>query len=179
MFYEEELIEILNSKLKNISGFTMVELILTMGLTSVVLAVGFSIYFSGHNMFNISTDQSFAQRNARIAADYITRNIRSAKELSAEEDGISSNNIEYYALMVDGDNLVKQVKKSGSVVSMTKICEIDSIIFSSGTDGMLHIFIKSNENAQEYELDFDVKLLNIKVTNMPAEGSSYLYYSIY
>lgn len=172
------LITILGLRLKDKSGFTVVELILTATLTSLVLAVSFSIYFLGQNMFNMGTDKSSAQENARIAADFITKDIRAAKELSADESSISNGNLEYYALMVSDGNLVKQVKQAGTVKSTVKVCPVDLVGFLASPDGMLQVSIDVSENEQEYELEFVVKLLNINSPNVPSEVGA-IYYSKY
>lgn len=169
---------ILSSRLKDRSGFTVVELILSASLMSLVLAVSFSIYFLGQDMFNMGTEKSSAQENARIAGDFITRDIRSAKGLSVDESVISSNNTEYYALLVSNGNLVKQVKEGGAVKSTVKVCPIDLIRFSASPDGMLHVDIEASEKKQKYELDFDVKLLNINLPDVP-NNSEVIYYSKY
>lgn len=65
----------------NWQGFTLVELTLVVALLSFLLASALIFYFYGLKAFNDGVAQADLQQNVRIAADYISRELRFAKNL--------------------------------------------------------------------------------------------------
>ncbi len=60
------------------SGLSLVELIVTLALLSIVLAGAYMFYFFGHMSFVTAEGRSDVQKNVRMAADFISREIRHA-----------------------------------------------------------------------------------------------------
>ena len=63
--------------LRNQSGFTLIELILGLALTSILLAALLNLFFVSLSAWLSGRDKMEAQQTARIAMDAMTREIRS------------------------------------------------------------------------------------------------------
>lgn len=63
---------------KNQSGFTLVELLIAMGLSVVVLAIIFSTFKSQHDSYIVQSQVSMTQQNLRAALYMVTRDIQMA-----------------------------------------------------------------------------------------------------
>lgn len=59
-------------------GFTLIEVIASIAILAVVISMGYSLYIYGVKSFNIGTNKINSSENMRIAADYITRELRNA-----------------------------------------------------------------------------------------------------
>jgi len=65
----------------NRQGFTLVELTLAVALLSIILTSFIAFYFWGLRVFNNGIARAELQQNVRIAADYISRELRFAESL--------------------------------------------------------------------------------------------------
>jgi prepilin-type N-terminal cleavage/methylation domain-containing protein len=80
-------------------GFTLAELLVVMALTGLVLAGVFSIQQQGTNSYLMGAGRVETQQNARVALDLMTRELRSAKSVTALG---SATDITFVTVMVIG-----------------------------------------------------------------------------
>ena len=64
--------------LHNSAGLTLIELVISLSLLSVILGVGYNYFYLGTTTFSQGESQSQLQQNIRFAANYITRELRTA-----------------------------------------------------------------------------------------------------
>jgi len=64
---------------KNCSGFALLELTIVVLLLTVVLTLGFTFYFFSIAAFDLGERQTDVQQNARMAADFISKELRIAE----------------------------------------------------------------------------------------------------
>lgn len=142
--------------LKKCSGMTLIELIVSIGIMLMILAVIFGFFSAGIESWLISENQMDVQQNARIAFDWISRDLKIAEDYEIlSEDQLS---ITPYK----GDTLV--YKKLGEQLVLEKDGEqspvadyIDYLKFESMSDGTIKIDIKAEKNSYEVNLSTKVK----------------------
>jgi len=119
-----------NKCVKNEKGFTLVELIVAMAIMSVLMAMYYSLFFSGGRHYEIVHDSYKKQNEARIAMSFITTKIRQndliisdTQAVSVQEDPDKGKYLRIETLD-DDDNpeyeyIYKSVSASGDIKLMT------------------------------------------------------------
>ena len=79
----------IRANFKNIKGFTLIELILSLGLLSLVLITAFTLYSAGRKAYERENYELFVQQNARQAFLWLSTSVRQAKSVEI----ISENKI--------------------------------------------------------------------------------------
>lgn len=69
----------------NRRGISLVELLVSLAILSMVLAVGYNIFTFGYTSFNLGEQRFDAQQNVRLAADFITQELRYATHVRIYE----------------------------------------------------------------------------------------------
>jgi hypothetical protein len=141
------------------SGLTIIELMIAATLISIVIAVGYSIYFFGTTSFGSGTAQAHAQQQVRLADDYIKREVRNAFSISvrSEYNEWQDDFDGYIKVDTDGSLVVSGNKVSDSVISNI----IVNIASEAGGSYVLTYSITGNEESQNYSLDNQILLNNI------------------
>ena len=75
----------IKSLINNRRGFALLELIITLTLLGILLAMGFMFYSFGVVSYNIGEEQTDIQQNARLAADFIISELRVAEAVTIVE----------------------------------------------------------------------------------------------
>ncbi len=124
--------------INNKKGVTLIELIIVIAILSIVIIMGYSVYFFGIKNFTTQTSSLNNQSNVRYAVSLISKEIRKAHtvETSSNEleiDGTVKYKLENNAIMEYGNELVIdiasfKVEKVGNRV----ILEITSIPNQNG-----------------------------------------------
>src|SRR5690625_4857407 len=83
-------------------GITLLEVIIALSIMIIILQVIYSIFFIGNNSFNMTKNKGFVQNDVRMAANYITREIRNAKEIQIEN--FTSKDLIYYGFSLEEKN---------------------------------------------------------------------------
>lgn len=169
-------------------GFSLIELLVSIGLMGIVILIIFSIFLTSNKIFNKTTNQSSNQQDVRLVADYITREIRSAKIISINENDVKKDNNKYYALIFkidSNDNKKYLIKKS--IDTSTGSTEIkignslnDLKFLPASKNGMMKISITDDEKNQNYNLVFEFSLDNINISVIPTantQGVETIYYA--
>lgn len=159
-------------------GFTLIEVLMAVALFSVLVAVVFSMYFVGTKTFSIAVDQSFIQKQARTAADFISKELRTAKAISI--DPMSFSGEDCYILQLkdkNGERYLVKTTKQGGQQSDAFVVPLSEMTFSSNNSNMLSVYVKAGD-IRMYEINFDVRLENISAVSIQ-QGSTVIYYSKY
>ncbi len=168
----------------NSEGLMLVELIISLALLSVVIAVGFTIYSYTNTSFTKGEQQTVVQSNVRGAANFIVREVRYATNLEILNDLPDDFNpkrsyiyVKNEALNHDDGNGNIQPVYGG--VGRENV--IDQINFkrNENNSNLLYFKIKGNNSGVEYLLDSEIQILNldndIDITdikdNNPQKGS--------
>lgn len=104
-------------------GFTLVELLIAMGLAAVVAVAGLSLYSSTNWSYKVQSEISEAQQNARVAVDRLAKDIRMAGFGLPQPP---------FSLTIGGQTLTSPVTPSNSSTAPDSIT-ILGIGYSAGT----------------------------------------------
>ena len=77
----KKLLSVKKSLINNKHGFALLELVITLTLLGIILAMGFMFYSFGVSTYRISEEQTDVQQNARLAADFIIKELRVAEKV--------------------------------------------------------------------------------------------------
>jgi len=148
-------------------GLTLIELVIVIAISGIVISSLSSIYVSNMKSFKKSNERSQNQYDVKMAADFITEQLRYAKNVkitntvpAADE---SSNNI---YLSISGDNSQIAYNKKGIAASTPGISNVNdyTLEFTKVSDDVIKFKVgKKGTNA--YDIETQVKVLNIAETS--------------
>lgn len=152
---------------KNRKGFTLVEVVITLAILSIVLATAFNLF--GFNLTVYSKGQSLSQVqfDIRMAADYITSEIRNVSEINLLEIDYDNENIEDNEEVEDHNYINTSTLKSSHP-------SLDSVQFSISVENTSYLlaFVVAGSNSRgdnEYVLETEVLLNNLTNSSVPID----------
>ncbi|MBZ9608713.1 type II secretion system GspH family protein [Clostridium estertheticum] len=164
-------------------GFTLLELVVTIPIMIMAIALIFSIGDFGNRYFKKTNIQMNNQQVVRLVGDYIKKDIRSAKIINSDKTIVKEQNVNvnYYVLAYTGNHLVKQVRKNSDETLVSEITIGDMLTdlsFLTATDkGMLKYKVTNNANGQNYSVTYEVVLDNISTVVLPSASTPTIYYA--
>jgi len=173
------------------AGFTLVELLVTMGIFLTVTFLAGDYLISGFKYTTFSDEQETAIRNARQAVEIMSKEIRGANK---SENGsyplsvINDQELEYYADLdndekmekiryaISGSDLIKTVTPPGPANDYSGVprAEIIAHFVNNQTEPLFHYYDQDNA---ETDLVNTVRLINITIKiNVTPERAPADYY---
>lgn len=167
-------------------GISLIELVLTVALLGIVIQVVYSVFFVGSTSYSVSTNKGFSQQDVRIAADFITKELKTATEVGVNLE----NKNGFYSLEVeaagDRNNLVKyynQLDDKGTTdttddeIVKTKISSFSGnwqkIELSNSYSGIILATISQEEGTGKGKSDYNIDF-NIDLVNNPTEVNAFV-----
>jgi len=141
------------------NGFSIVELIVALSVLLIVLALGYQFYFFGNRTFTVGENQSNIQRDIRLTADLITKEIRNAKIV--ELVGASASDGYEYIYLQDKD-IKHRLNENISNITNENINNLTfSLEQSSEGNNVIEFTIEGEEDGQSFDVTTKVHLNNI------------------
>ncbi|MCW3490306.1 prepilin-type N-terminal cleavage/methylation domain-containing protein [Dethiobacter alkaliphilus] len=160
----------LNTARLNRKGLSLVELMVALSVLLLVLAIGYPFYFFGTRSFAVGEEQSNVQRDLRVAASFITRELRNATFVQIGTD-TADDGYEYIYL---NDDNIKHLKDT-TITTWTND-NILSLSFNiEEKENIVTFQITGQEGNQVYSINSSVHLNNVK--NQPEASGSLIRYS--
>jgi len=132
--------------MKKQDGLSLVELLVALSLLGIVLALGYMYFDFGVQAFDRGERQTIAQQAARITSDFVTAELRFAKEIEINPDGgLNETGYRYIYLDETEDSIVFRDEEGN-----------ERILANSQVDEMPY-FIKFNSNIPDDVVIFDIK----------------------
>lgn len=113
--------------MKNRRGFTLIELVVILGILSIVLSLLFPPVISSFKHFGVQNERTNTISDARTAMDYLTRQIRKSDEIEVSNNTITMDSVVYRlenrtllrndAAVIKGIDDLK-INKSGSKIDI-------------------------------------------------------------
>ncbi len=156
--------------IKSNSGLSLIELIIALSLLSVVLAIGYNLYHFGTQSFQRGQDSANVQREIRMAADYISSELRLAREVAFREvsDPLELENDQFYFFEDNGSIIHRYLDVDGDVVDRVLLDQdLDGIAYTfkvkkaEGETGALEDVIYFEVITDLYQVDTSVIALNL------------------
>lgn len=134
--------------MKSVRGFTLIELVIVLGLIGIVLSMIFSPIIFSYKNFNIQNQRINIISDARTTMDYLTRQIRKSNEVD-----IINNNmiIDSSTYKLQDRTLFKDDKKVIEGIDELNITKVDETI-------NIEIIIKDS-SGKDYRLS---SIINIR-----------------
>ena len=164
---------ILNNK-----GFTLLETIISVAIIGMVLTLAFSLLVFGQNNFNSSNKQYEIQNDGRITTTYLSKEIRYATDLeiidAAQAESQISSGEEYSYFLIKDGKLHNYIYESGTYKQITfgSALSNSESKFEKINDETIRILIKSIKDNKDYDLDTEIILDNLKLSDINISGSS-------
>ncbi len=124
--------------MKRKKGFTLLEIIITLGILSVVGLMAFTLFGQGFNLYRAETESADLQDEMRLVLSDITNKVR----LTDEEDISAATNqltVDTYVYSLDGNRLVRNTSELASNIAVFDV---------SLTDGLLEIRLQNIKGTQ-------------------------------
>lgn len=163
--------------MKKRRGVSLIELVLTVALLGLVIQVVYSVFFVGSTSYSVSTNKGFSQQDVRIAADFITKELKTATEIGIDLE----NKNGFYSLEIESagarGNLVKyfnQLDDKGTIdttddeLVKTPITSFSGnwkkFELSNSNAGIIGVSISQDEGSGNgksgYSISFSIDLIN-------------------
>lgn len=154
------------SFVNNKKGLSLLELLIALLLLNLVLAIGYSFFYFGTRSFAIGESQSDVQQNVRMAADFITNEIRFAESLEILGSSFSFSG-DYNYIYINEDSVIhrKEGTSTGTKILSGISENIDfSVNFNISSSGNNVLqFAVNGENAEKtFDIESEVMLPNVR-----------------
>ncbi|MGI5927445.1 MAG: PilW family protein [Thermacetogeniaceae bacterium] len=167
--------------MKDEHGFLLAEYTVALALLVIILAVGIIFFFFSSRTYSEGEKKTTVQSNVRLAANYITKEIRHADYISTKAGPAGKT---YYCLKLEGGALQKETYKEDGTTSTRTITPeacLEELTFTIENDGektFLSFNIKGSAETlrKDYDISSEVLLVNIK-DPLNKESSEIIYYT--
>lgn len=131
--------------MKSVRGFTLIELVIVLGLIGIVLSMIFSPIIFSYKNFNIENERINIISDARTTMDYLTRQIRKSNEVDIINNNMiidsSTYKLQDRTLFKDDKKVIEGIDEL-NITKVDKTINIEIIIKdSSGKDYRLSSII--------------------------------------
>lgn len=144
------------------SGFTLIELVVTLAILGIVIVTIYSINQFGLRTFAQSSDRAENQFEVRMPADFIAKKVRYANNVEILDAVPTSTPTGAHEIFLDSGQLKYREYGSDSVIIGTQ--GVSNYSFNiqkkSGTDNMLQ-YVIGKTGTSNYDLVTDVIVLNV------------------
>ena len=166
-------------KKKNISGITLIELMVALGIMGIVMTTLYSLFTFSNRTLLRGERQYDIQSDMRIAMDSLVNNIRKATYvtlLSANESKAEiAEGLPYNYLYIDGNSMFyarfDNISNSHSVSKLAGRLVPDKSAFSRAKNDILRIELAAEYNGQTYPVSSEVLLVNLSLLGRKINGT--------
>ena len=159
---------------KNNKGLTLIELLITLGLISMMLSVVFLLYSFGYKSFVLADNKHNAKFAANRTAAVISQNLRLATEVTVFENVPAAQENYYMIYLQSGKIKYKDGNNAAQDLGNYDV-NFQSVQFTPGNDGnnILEFSLTAEDSNKSYTLIFEVFLVNLahSIPSNPASGS--------
>lgn len=157
----------MKSKNANINGFSLIELIVVMGLISLILTLAFSIYTFSSTIFRDGNRQNDLQSETRLAIENLMSELRYATfvqlvDKSSVPTTVTASYEAYLFYDQTSDFLIKRTSTGDQKFPLNKNTSDTPLKFTVPSPFMINYSLSVINDRQNFNISSDVSLLNIK-----------------
>lgn len=104
-------------------GFTLIEILIVLTFLSVVIGLAYNYNFLGTRFFSEGEKRVNVQRNIRLAADYISQQLRYSKDVFITEEKPDPFDDDYYYIYVNEDGQLTHVREGDEQVILEDLSQ--------------------------------------------------------
>jgi len=156
----------------NNQGITLIELLIGSSLLVIVLGIAFSLHSFGTRSFSSGASRGDVQQNARLVADFITSEIRFAKNADILESFSSSEEFEenfHYIFLESGsimykekgENLLEKFSDISQKVDFELSFKISDDLHNDNDNVLKLIVSAEDDNERDFEVKTELIILNL------------------
>ncbi|QZY56982.1 PilW family protein [Crassaminicella profunda] len=165
---------LLKTNLKNTKGVTLIELLVVLALLGMILSLGYSLNFFGIHTFTKGSIQANVQQKVRLAADFITKEIRYATNLKIidpsqpipPKDDIEED---LYYIFINGNTIEHRYKGNSRIITDSiQTLSFERAIEESTKktiDNILNFEIVGSDKKQTYNMKSEALIINLPKNN--------------
>ena len=164
---------------RSAEGITIVELLITLSLLGVVVAIVYSIYFFGMASFTRSEQLAVDQQEAREVMRVLVEDIRYATDIKVLQnmpEDPDGNDI--YVFVKDGN--VHRLSGNQQIVIGNAESFLTNLLFTASPEEQetIHIIVTVGAGSKQYEINTSVLVLNLGSGALPANSGPVLRYRL-
>ena len=158
--------------IKNQAGLSLIELVLTLVLLGMILAIGYNFFFLGYTSYVRGEAQSIIQSYTRNTAAIITKDLRNATKIGVFNDltdaAVQANERVFYL----ENNRVYHQQGTSQILYETEpfISDINFELEVANDKYVLVFIIEGNKDGKTYTLESNILLNNISVEKIFGES---------
>ncbi|MBS3968852.1 MAG: prepilin-type N-terminal cleavage/methylation domain-containing protein [Clostridia bacterium] len=158
--------------IKNQAGLSLIELVLTLVLLGMILAIGYNFFFLGYTSFVRGEAQSIIQSYTRNTAAIITKDLRNATKIGVFNDltdaAVQANERVFYL----ENNRVYHQQGTSQILYETEpfISDINFELEVANDKYVLVFIIEGNKDGKIYIIESNVLLNNISYEKIFGES---------
>ena len=174
----------MRSYIKDNRGITLVELVIGMGLLSIVIALAYSLYFFGTTSFQTGANRVDLQQNARLMADFITEEIRLAIKVDILAEAPESLDAQYHYIYLEGNTVKHSVSGATAVEKFSAISrkvdfDLEFLKSSDEIDEILEFTVTARYGDRDYAVKTEVLILNMQGSSIIGVTPGFVVYYNY
>lgn len=153
----------------NKNGFTLIEIIISLAILSIVVTAAYELDDFGRKTFKKSNDKADTQFDVRMAADFITKEIRYADSVQVL-NSVPMPSAGFYDIYIDNGRI--KFNKNGTPSSADAISNVSdfTLVFEKFSGNILSFTVGKAEDTGE-DVPSKVEVLNIP-SGQSIDGSS-------
>ncbi len=152
--------------LKSVTGFTLVEVVVSLTILSLVMAAAIAYLNFGTKSFDSGENQARAQRNALIVSQHLTNQLRNVNELALRLNTAPApdNYIKGYKL--DNGTFLEFSKSTAAGLHVNLISNINIQLAQSEKGFILTIEINATSKNRDFSMNNQMLLNNLKLSGI-------------
>lgn len=159
--------------LKKNKGFMLTELVVTLSIIGIVISVVVFVQRWGMMSYKLAEDRAVLQKEVRVVADHLTKDIRFASYILPLERMESDPDENYCYLYLEDGNIINLVGNEAICITREPVITVFKVSGTYvGQSYLLKFIIESEKNGEIYSLNSTV--IAERIAEKPPWGAGWI-----